>query len=187
MVHENKKCQTEWQTMKRSSSTQELTKSRTLLSKSTKSKSLFSKVLLSNIPGELTDLTSFFFLSMEENIGNIGKIQKFCAKLVVKVLILFVKVQTTKNSHQNEDLGLSNFSIFPNNWKAVSKKRVMRKFDYWVDRPKKQRMEDLKEQEEAQTRYVERKRRETEREDDLKFQFIQNVRSPKKNDDKKRL
>ena len=98
-----------------------------------------------------------------------------------------MKVQTTKNSPQNEDLGLSNFSIFPNNWKAVSKKRVMRKFDYWVDRPKKQRMEDLKEQEEAQTRYVERKRRETEREDDLKFQFIQNVRSPKKNDDKKRL
>ena len=98
-----------------------------------------------------------------------------------------MKVQTTKNSPQNEDLGLSNFSIFPNNWKTVSKKRVMRKFDYWVDRPKKQRMEDIKEQEEAQTRYVERKRRETEREDDLKFQFIQNVRSPKKNDDKKRL
>ena len=63
---------------------------------------------------------------------------------------------------------------------------VLRKVDYWVEKQEKQRTEDQKQPGEALRRHKERKRTEKERENNRKFQFIQNVRSPKKNNEKSR-
>ena len=72
-------------------------------------------------------------------------------------------------------------------WEAVSKNKVLRKFDRWTNRQEKERIKDLKAQEEAHRKYLENQRREKEREDERKFQYLQNVRSPKKNNDKFRF
>ena len=72
-------------------------------------------------------------------------------------------------------------------WEAVSKNKVLRKFDRWTNRQEKERIKDLKAQEEAHRKYLENQRREKEREAERNFQYLQNVRSPKKNNDKFRF
>ena len=72
-------------------------------------------------------------------------------------------------------------------WEVVSKNKVLRKFDHWIHTQEKQREQDLKAQEEAHRKYLKDKRREKEREDERKLQYLQNVRSPKKNNDKFRF
>ena len=72
-------------------------------------------------------------------------------------------------------------------WEAVSKNKVLRRYDHWTQKQEKEREKDLKAQEEAHQKYLENQRREKEREDERKFQYLQNVRSPKKNNDKFRF
>ena len=72
-------------------------------------------------------------------------------------------------------------------WEAVSKNKVLRRYDHWIHTQEKQREQDLKAQEEVHRKYLKDQRREKEREDERKLQYLQNVRSPKKNNDKFRF
>ena len=85
-------------------------------------------------------------------------------------------VTGAENLKNSDDVNLNKKPWTKKNWEARSSSRIIRKFDQWVDKQQREREEAIIEQEESE-------RREKEREDERKFKYIQNVRSPAKNND----